>query len=182
MLGRGVGARVRADARSLPFHDGSFDVAVGAFSIHLLPDPVAGLREAARCVRRAGRVVLAYGGRFASPEWDFWFEVLARHADRGTLEPTLPSPTPIPDAEAAFCEAGMVDVRVAEIEIAVPVDDPRSFLLGEQAHGARSFFDRFDADVRREVEAELLEHLAVMHRDGGIMLRRAALFVEGRTP
>ena len=173
---------LRADARAIPVRSRVVDVAVGAFSIHLLPDPVAGLREAARTVREGGRVVLAHGGRFTSADWDFWFEVLARHAHRGTREPTLPAPTPIPDAEAAFGEAGLVDVRQIEAEIAVPIADPRSFVLGEQAHGARSFFDRFEPEVRREVEAELLAQLEVQRAAGGIVLRRASWFVEGRVP
>ena len=181
MLRMATGRRVRADARMLPVRPGSFDVAVGAFSIHLLPDPVAGLREAARAVHTGGRMVLAYGAGFASSDWDFWFEVLERHADRGTRPPTLPAPTPIPDPTAAFHDAGLTDVRKEEVKVAVPVADPRDFLLGEHAHGARSLFDRFEPDVRAEVEAELLAHLETMHRNGGIVLHRASWFVEGRT-
>jgi SAM-dependent methyltransferase len=180
MLRHGRGPRVRADARTLPVRDGAFDVAIGAFSIHLLPDPIAGLREAARTVRFGGRVVLAHGGRFASADWDFWFATLLRYADRGTLAPTLPAPTPIPDSVAAFHDAGLADVRVTEEEIAIPVRDPEAFLQGEQAHGARSLFDRFGPDVRQEVEHALLAGLEAMHRRGGIVLRRASFFVEGR--
>jgi SAM-dependent methyltransferase len=182
MLRRGSGPRIRGDARDLPLRGAQLDVAVGAFSIHLLPDPVAGMREAARVTRRGGRVVVALGGRFASPEWDFWFEVLGRHAHRGTLEPSLPAPVAIPDAAAALRAAGLVDVRTSEVEVSVPVSEPRDFLLGEQAHGARSLFDRFDAEVRAQVEAELLGHLNALHLDGGITLRRAATFAEGRVP
>lgn len=171
--------RVQADARALPVRSGAFDVAVGAFSIHLLPDPVHGLREAARTVRPGGRVVLAYGGRFASEEWDFWFEVLAKHAHRGTREPTLPAPTPIPDAKVAFEAAGLADTREVEAEIELPITDASAFVRGEQSHGARSFFDRFDPDVRREVEEELLAHLEARRP---LVLHRASWFVSGRVP
>lgn len=111
MLRRGSGPRIRGDARTLPIRGAQFDLAVGAFSIHLLPDPVAGMTEAARATRRGGRVVVALGGRFASPEWG-----------------------------------------------------------------------RFDPEVRARVEAELLGHLRALHRNGGITLRRAATFAEGRVP
>ena len=70
--------RACMDARRLAVRDASFDVAIGAFSIHLLPDPVDGLREAARVVVPGGRVIMLYGGRVVSPEWDFFFKVLGR--------------------------------------------------------------------------------------------------------
>jgi SAM-dependent methyltransferase len=182
MLRRAPGPRLRADGRRLPVRGGGVDLAVGAFSIHLLPDPVVGLREAARVVRSGGKVVLAFGGRFASSDWDFWFETLARHASRGTRAPTLPAPTPIPDPVQAFRGLGLVDVRTAELEIDLAVEEPRAFLRGEQAHGSRSFFDRFEPAVREEVETELLDHLERLRRDGGIRLRRSSTFVEGRVP
>ncbi len=46
-----------ADALALPFADASFDVTVAAFSLNHLPDPDAGLAEAARVTRGGGAVL-----------------------------------------------------------------------------------------------------------------------------
>lgn len=50
---------VMADARALPFAAETFDVAVAAFSLNHLTDPVAGLREMARGTRPGGAIVAA---------------------------------------------------------------------------------------------------------------------------
>jgi SAM-dependent methyltransferase len=163
----------------LGVRDASFDVAIGAFSIHLLPDPVDGLREAARIVVPGGRVTLVYGGRFSSPKWDFFFDVLRRYSQRATRPPTLPPVTPIPNPTAAFTTAGLANINVTEATIELPVANPHAFLRSEQAHGFRSFFDIHHDDVRRELEQELLAHLEDLHRAGGIVLRRTCLVVTG---
>lgn len=51
----GVDARV-APAESLPFADGTFDVALAQLVVHFMRDPVAGLREMARVTKRGGAV------------------------------------------------------------------------------------------------------------------------------
>lgn len=49
---------VRADAARLPFADASFDTALDTFSLCVLPDPVAALRELSRVTRVGGKVLL----------------------------------------------------------------------------------------------------------------------------
>jgi demethylmenaquinone methyltransferase/2-methoxy-6-polyprenyl-1,4-benzoquinol methylase len=60
-----------ADAMDLPFEDDRFDAATVSFGIRNVVDPVAGLRDMARCVRPGGRVlVLEFGqpdGLFMGP-------------------------------------------------------------------------------------------------------------------
>lgn len=46
-----------ADATALPFPDGTFDLALAAFSLNHLADPAAGLREASRVVCSGGAVL-----------------------------------------------------------------------------------------------------------------------------
>jgi len=56
--GRGSGAAfVAADAGALPFRDGVFDAAAGAFVITWLAEPGAFLREAGRVLKRGGLYV-----------------------------------------------------------------------------------------------------------------------------
>ena len=49
-------AWVLGDAQSLPFADGSLDIAVTSYSLHHIPDPARTIREMARVIRRGGRV------------------------------------------------------------------------------------------------------------------------------
>lgn len=56
-LGMGVDL-VLADAQRLPFRDGAFSDVAATFVFCSVPDPVAGLREAARVARPGGRIHL----------------------------------------------------------------------------------------------------------------------------
>jgi ubiquinone/menaquinone biosynthesis C-methylase UbiE len=49
---------VIGDAQTLPFADGSLDVAVTSYSLHHISDPARVIREMARVVKRGGRVGL----------------------------------------------------------------------------------------------------------------------------
>jgi SAM-dependent methyltransferase len=70
--GQGDGVSyVQGDAHTLPFPDGSFDVVVCHYLLLWLADPARGVREMARVVRPAGRVLACaepdYGGRVDHP-------------------------------------------------------------------------------------------------------------------
>jgi ubiquinone/menaquinone biosynthesis C-methylase UbiE len=56
-------------ADQLPFDDASFDKAMTMNSLHLWPDPVAGLKEVRRTLRRGGRIAVAITRfSYASPD------------------------------------------------------------------------------------------------------------------
>ena len=113
---------LRADATSLPFADGAFDVATVGFGIRHFADLENGLRELARVVRP--------GGRFACLEitrptgllrafYGVWFDraipLLGRLLPGGLAFTYLPAsvrrfPGPAELAEA-MARAGLVDVR-----------------------------------------------------------------------
>jgi SAM-dependent methyltransferase len=61
----GGGRYVAADAASLPFEDGAFDLVVSTLSLHHWANPHAGLAEIGRVVRPEGRVVVWDLGRGA---------------------------------------------------------------------------------------------------------------------
>ncbi|MFL6121036.1 class I SAM-dependent methyltransferase [Actinophytocola sp.] len=72
--------RVVSDAARLPFASGSVDVAVLAFMLFHLPDPLAGLRAAHRVLAAGGTVGTATWGRETPvPAVEIWEEELDRH-------------------------------------------------------------------------------------------------------
>lgn len=64
------------DAQRLGFRDASFDVAMGAFSIHLLPDPRAGVAEAARVLPTGRHLRRRVRGADFDAQVDFYQDLL----------------------------------------------------------------------------------------------------------
>jgi len=172
----------RMDAQRLGVRDNSFDVVAGAFSIHLLPDPGAGVAEAVRALRPGGTFGVVFGGRTIAPKWDFYKDMLKRYSAYAVGEPRTPSLAAFGDPWEVLGSAGLVEVEVTEGEVHVPVPDAETFVRGELAHGFRSLFDAVPQPHRRAMELELLRRLDEMRISGGIVLDRAAVFAKGRKP
>ena len=60
---------LRADAATLPFADGAFDVVVSVGAIIYVPDPIAALAEMRRVTRPGGRALVAGFNRPRFPSW-----------------------------------------------------------------------------------------------------------------
>lgn len=61
---------LQADATQLPLQSGAYDTVVDTFSLCVIPDPLAALKEMARVVRPAaqgGRVLLLEHSRSSNP-------------------------------------------------------------------------------------------------------------------
>ena len=77
MLSLGDGVRALADAMTLPFGDGVFDVALACFVLHNLPSSTGGLAEAHRVLRPGGSMgTTTWANVEPFPALDRWFEVL----------------------------------------------------------------------------------------------------------
>lgn len=109
---------VQASGLQLPFPSGSFDAVTMVEMLEHLKDPVGGLREAARLVRRAGRVLITVPNLSA---WDpFWRMAEALPIDV-VRQIFLPSEHPLrtlQPIDTAYTYAELVDlVRRAGLHI-----------------------------------------------------------------
>ncbi|MCU1466688.1 MAG: class SAM-dependent methyltransferase [Actinomycetia bacterium] len=137
---------VVADVMRLPFRNESFDVAVAAFVLNHLTDPVAGLVELARVSRPGGGLLATVFANAAHSEsrdavdevaqargWSppAWYLDLKEHAT-----PLLGSASSMTRSAVA---AGLVDVEVEEDDVDVGVSDPRA--LVDYRFGQAQFAD-----------------------------------------
>jgi ubiquinone/menaquinone biosynthesis C-methylase UbiE len=117
----------QADAMSLPFPAGSFDIAASALVINFIPDPLQALREMRR--------VTAGNGRVAAFVWDFEKELSPsgplRRAMRacGVDVPEIPgtrhsSPRAL---QSLFAEAGLRSMRAKSFDVALAYCDVDDF-------------------------------------------------------
>jgi len=113
-------------AASLPFEDGSADAALAQLVVNFMPDPVAGLREMARCTRP--------GGVVAACVWD--------HAgDGGALSLFWDAVADVdPDEPGEATQPGSSDGDMVGYAAAAGLTAPEQDRLTVEAH-----FDDFDA-------------------------------------
>lgn len=110
--------RVVTDAARLPFATGSFDVAVAAFMLFHLPEPVAGLREAGRVLVDGGCLGLAnWGPAVPVKAIDIWHDELDRHGAPADA-PMVPGHDILDkpgELEELVRSAGFTDVDMADM-------------------------------------------------------------------
>lgn len=114
-----------ADARSIPFEDGSFDVAVSGLVLNFIPDREKAISEMRRVVRRAGTV--------AAYVWDFAHDgSAAQHLNSAIKELGDPGyrrtelnaeSTTEENLKSLFERGGLTGVETRAIEIAVRFRD-----------------------------------------------------------
>jgi SAM-dependent methyltransferase len=143
----------RAPAEELPFEDAEFDAALAQLVVHLMSNPMAGIREMAR-VTRSGGVVAACVWDHAGdggPLYTFW------EAARG-LDPDVDDESHLPGTGEGqlgqiFAEAGLRDVEDGALSIDVehPSFDAwwEPFTLGVGPAGSHAA--SLDADRQAEL-------------------------------
>ncbi len=78
---------VEADARDLPFPDGSFDVVLCQAGLMFVPEPVSALQEMARVVSPEGTVAVQVWDELRAQEaWVPFYDVVALHAGPGAVD------------------------------------------------------------------------------------------------
>lgn len=175
---------LRAALPHLPFLDGAFDAAVGAFVVNHVADPPAALRELRRVVRPGGRVVLScWDADERNPVLGVFSEAIAHGGadDSGGLFGASPLPA-TPEAVAALLrDAGLRDVRVDHIAWThhVPGDQWWHDVLGGTVRTASRIDAQDDATTARIRAAYDRAVAAHVSSDDRVALPAAALLASG---
>ena len=109
----------RCGAESLPFPDGSFDVALAQLVVHFMTDPVTGIAEMARTTAR--------GGVVAASVWDHAGDkgpLSAFWSAARSLDPSTPGESDLPGVAEGhlaelFLSAGLSDVTSSSLTVTV---------------------------------------------------------------
>lgn len=171
------------DAQSLPFVDGSFDVAVSGLMLNFLPAPDRAVHEMARVARPGGTVAVyvwdyTVGMQLIRHFWDAAIALNpgARHLDEGMRFP-LCQPGPLSEL---FHAAGLDNVQMRAVVVPTvfrDFDDYWSPFLGGQGP-APGYAMSLVGPQRAELQQRLRDQLPV-EPDGSIHLAARAWAVRG---
>ncbi|MBZ5681871.1 MAG: class I SAM-dependent methyltransferase [Acidobacteriia bacterium] len=103
-----------ADAHSLPFPDGSFDLVTSRFGVMFFRDPVLAFCEVHRVLRPGARACFLVWGSFEQPFWQSMVGVVHRHVGGLLLQPGGPDPCRFADPgslSAVLRSAGFSNVE-----------------------------------------------------------------------
>ena len=164
------------DAMRLPVADASFDAAVMALVLFFVPDPVVGIAEMCRAVRRGG-VVAAYhwdvlGGGF--PLADIAAEML----ELG-VAPRMPPSVEVSaiDASAELWRgAGLQQVRTCQITVRRSFENFDDFWKSaEPSKSLRPMFEAMDGERRELLKANVRRRLRAGDRPLTVSARANAV-------
>jgi ubiquinone/menaquinone biosynthesis C-methylase UbiE len=169
------------DARSLPFADDSFDIAVMALVIHFVPEPAEAVAEMARVVRP--------GGLAASYVWDYSVggsptaPVTAAVKALGLEAPPPPSAnaTSMPALRELWRAAGLEDIETRVITI--PVGHASFDAFWESISAPVGPTGKVIADMppaSRERLRSLMHEQVAIQADGRVVYEASANAIKGR--
>jgi SAM-dependent methyltransferase len=177
-----------ADAESLPFESGRFDVVVCTFSLLHVADPEQAVAEAHR--------VLRPGGRYAFTCWlpparnPFFGLILGSIQRHGNINVNLPAGPPLfrfgdpAECEKVLTAAGFVSVAVTELRIRWPFASPEDVVPAVLASTARvgPMLAMQTPEQRHQIENAIAEGAKTYATPRGIEIPVPALLAFGRKP
>jgi SAM-dependent methyltransferase len=175
------GADVRSGAaEALPWPDGFFDAALAQLVLHFLEDPVAGLAEMRRVVRRGG-VVSACSWNFPEMRLLGTFWQSARSIDPAETGESLEIES-LDELARLGHEAGLEKVETAPLDVSANYESfdelCSSFQLGVGPAG--NYVARLDPETRDAIRDEYRRRLG--DPSGSFALGAQAWAVRGRVP
>jgi SAM-dependent methyltransferase len=169
-----------ADAQDLPFEADSFDAATMALVIAFVPEPIRGVREMARVVRK--------GGLAATYMWDLLgggvpnnplFDAMRSLGIERALPPGAAA-SGMDAMRALWEEAGLRDIESREIRVRVHFDDLDDFWESTTRTGPPAKqLEVVPEATRAAIRERLRDHLPV-GPDGRITYEARANAVKGR--
>lgn len=173
-----------ADAQSLPFETGQFDVVVSGLVLNFIPEPQTALREMLRVTRPGGTIaayVWDYAGQMEMLRY-FWDAVVALQPAMGDRDEANRFLLCHPDAlQRLFETAGLHEVAVQTIDIDTifhDFDDYWTPFLGGQ--GPAPTYVMALAEAERTTLRERIRASLPLAADGSIPLTARAWAVRGR--
>lgn len=174
---------LEGDAGSIPLPDETANTVASSFVLNFVPETTTALREMRRCV--------ASGGCVAAAVWDyadgmeflrrFWTAAVRLDPSAHALDEAnrfpLCGPQPL---QAVFESAGLIDVRVAPLDVETHFENLRDFWEPFQGGTgpAPTYLATLSTPQRRRLHAELARTLPI-ERDDSIRLRARAWAVAG---
>jgi ubiquinone/menaquinone biosynthesis C-methylase UbiE len=161
--------RVVADARALPLQPGQTDLALFLFMLFHLDDPLDGVREARRILRRGGTIgTVTWGGEFASPAMQVWTECLDEYG-AGPLDPVTASRDELMDTPGkmrTLLQAGGFEiVRAWSDDLESVIDLEHLLKLKTRMGSEKVRYDSLDAAAREQCVAQARRRMAALPED-----------------
>lgn len=171
---------VRQDAEA-PIDVFGFDAAVCALGLMYVPDPVKALTRMREALRPGGRVVAAVWGARARCGWAEIFPIVDARVQSDVCPMFFQLGTGDTLAET-FNRAGLVDLEVRRLDVTLAYASAADAVRAAFAGGPVALaYGRFDAETRREAEAEYHASIERFRQGEGFAIPGEFVVVRGST-
>lgn len=177
------------DAQNIDLDGERFDVVLCRFGYMLMGDPRRAFAESCRVLRPDGSLVLAVWGSAERNPWlSVIFDAVMAHLQAPPPEPGTPGPFAlgaIDDLAAMLGDAGLTDVKTAEIETEQSYDSPEAWWenLYEVSGPLAALLDALaESDQATIREAALAKAKPYLADDGRVVFPAVIVGAKARRP
>lgn len=178
---------VQGDAMAMEFADASFDAVVIGFGIPHFPDPSHGLSEAARVIKREGRIAFSiWKGKGTDGSFGWLYDAVERLGDPSVTLPEGPDAHLLADWETAksiTTDAGFEDVRYTELQTEIFVPNPEALfdVFDRGAVRAAALLGSQPLETRKAIRADLARRVetAGFQSGGGYTVPAPSVVISG---